>query len=54
MSAKGDGDSAIQGLDGKDFKGRALKVNEARARTEGPRTGGGGGGGARRQGGPRY
>jgi RNA recognition motif-containing protein len=50
MSAKGDGDSAIQGLDGKDFQGRALKVNEARSRTEGPRTGGGG----RRQGGPRY
>jgi RNA recognition motif-containing protein len=52
MSSKGDGDSAIQGLDGKEFKDRALKVNEARSRTEGPRTGGGGG--ARRQGGPRY
>lgn len=34
--------SAIQALDGKDFMGRNLKVNEAQ---EKPRTGGGAGGG---------
>ena len=38
---------AMQALDGKDFEGRALKVNEAKAR-EG---GGGGGGGGRGPGG---
>ncbi len=36
--------SAIQALDGKDFMGRNLKVNEAQ---EKPRTGGAGGGGGR-------
>ena len=35
--------AAIQGLAGKDVKGRALTVNEARPREE--RSGGGGGGG---------
>ena len=51
--------SAIDGLDGKELKGRAIKVNQARARTEGPRSGGGGrgkgrsGGGGGRQGGGR-
>jgi cold-inducible RNA-binding protein len=35
--------AAIQGMAGKDVKGRALTVNEARPREE--RTGGGGGGG---------
>ena len=44
-------DSAIEGLDGKDFKGRTLKVNKARARSEGRRYGGNKGGG--RQGGGR-
>ena len=39
--------AAISGLDGQDFDGRALKVNEARERT----SGGGGGGGGRRGGG---
>ena len=39
-----DATRAMQALDGKDFGGRALKVNEAKAR-EG---GGGGGGGGRR------
>jgi RNA recognition motif-containing protein len=43
--------SAIDGLDGKELKGRAIKVNMARARTEGPRSGGGRGKG--RQGGGR-
>ena len=37
---------AMQALDGKDFDGRALKVNEAKARE-----GGGGGGGGRGPGG---
>ena len=36
---------AIEALNGTDFEGRAIKVNEAQARE---RSGGGGGGGARR------
>ena len=41
----GDGaDAAIQALNGNQFQGRALTVNEARPREERPRTGGGGGG----------
>jgi cold-inducible RNA-binding protein len=44
---------AIAALNGKEFGGRALKVNEARPRAErgGPRGGGGGGGGGRGRGG---
>jgi hypothetical protein len=41
----------MQALDGKDFEGRALKVNEAKAREGGGGGGGrgpGGGGGGRR------
>lgn len=34
--------AAIEGMDGKDFDGRTLKVNEAQDK---PRSGGGGGGG---------
>jgi cold-inducible RNA-binding protein len=34
--------AAIQALNGKDFKGRPLTVNEARPREEGSRGGGGG------------
>jgi RNA recognition motif-containing protein len=41
--------SAISGLDGKDLKGRALRVNEARPRDD--RRGGRGGGGFGRGGG---
>ncbi len=53
--------AAIAGLNGKDLKGRALNVNEARPKTEGGggdrprggggggRRGGGGGGGRRRE-----
>lgn len=37
--------SAIEALDGQDFQGRNLRVNEAQERA--PRTGGGGGGGDR-------
>jgi len=37
--------AAILALNGRDWKGRALTVNEARAREEGPRGGGSKGGG---------
>ena len=38
------GDQAIQAMNGADFQGRTLTVNEARPREERPRTGGAGGG----------
>jgi RNA recognition motif-containing protein len=51
MTSKTEGQSAIDGLDGKEKKGRTLKVNEARPRSE--KGGGGGGfGGGRGKGGP--
>jgi len=40
MSAKAEALSAIEGLNGKDFKGRTLTVNEARPRSEGRNRGG--------------
>ncbi len=43
MATKEGAEAAIQALNGKEFKGRALTVNEARPREE--RSGGGGGGG---------
>jgi len=49
MAVAAEGQAAITGLNGKDLKGRALTVNEARPRTEG-----GGGGGQRRSGGGGY
>lgn len=47
MSSKAEGQAAIDGLNGKELKGRTLNVNEARPRTENFRgsTGGFGGGG---------
>jgi cold-inducible RNA-binding protein len=42
MATKEGAEAAIQALNGKEFKGRALTVNEARPREE--RSGGGGGG----------
>jgi RNA recognition motif-containing protein len=45
MGSNGDAQEAIQRFDGHEFKGRALKVNEARDRESG------GGGGGRRGGG---
>jgi RNA recognition motif-containing protein len=51
MTNADEADKAIAALDGKDLGGRALKVNEARPKTErgggsgGRRFGGGGGGG---------
>ena len=47
MPAKAEGQSAIDGLNGKDLKGRTLNVNEARPRTESSRGRGGRGGGRR-------
>jgi RNA recognition motif-containing protein len=49
MATEADTAKAISMFDGKDFKGRALTVNEARPREE--RGGGGGGGGYRGGGG---
>jgi cold-inducible RNA-binding protein len=43
MSNDNEGNKAISALNGKELDGRALNVNEARAKTE--RSGGGGGGG---------
>ncbi len=47
MPDKAEAESAIEGLNGKELKGRALNVNEARPRSEGGR------GGGRRDGGRR-
>ncbi len=50
MSNNSEAQAAISGLDGKDLKGRSLKVNEARPRRDdrgGGRGGGGFGGGDR-------
>jgi len=44
MPNKEEADKAIAGMNGKDLKGRNLTVNEARPRTDRPRTGGGFGG----------
>ena len=53
MASKAEGQSAIDGLNGKELKGRALKVNEARPRTESRGSRGGYGGGRGGQGGGR-
>ncbi len=44
-------EAAIDALNGKEFQGRSLAVNEARPREERPRGGGGGGGGGGYRGG---
>jgi RNA recognition motif-containing protein len=63
MPAKAEAQSAIEGLNGKDLKGRSLNVSEARPRPEGrrggsrpggSRRGGGRRGGGRRDGGRRF
>jgi RNA recognition motif-containing protein len=63
MPDKAGAQSAIEGLNGKDLKGRSLNVSEARPRSEGrrggakpggPRHGGGKRGGGRQGGGRRY
>ena len=53
MNTKEGMDNAIKSLDGKNWNGRALTVNEARPREERPAYsgGGGGGGGGNRKGG---
>src|SRR3972149_3739416 len=48
MPAKAEAQAAINGLNGKELKGRILNVNEARPRSEGSR------GGERRGGGRRF
>ena len=53
MASKAEGQSAIDGLNGKDLKGKALNVNEARPRTESRGSRGGYGGGRGGQGGGR-
>lgn len=51
MNNKSEAQAAIDGLNGKELKGRTLNVNEARPRPEGRAGGRGGGGGPRGQGG---
>src|SRR5436190_13337937 len=52
MNTEEGAQAAIQALNGKDWNGRALTVNEARPREERPAySGGGGGGGGNRKGG---
>jgi RNA recognition motif-containing protein len=53
MASKAEGQSAIGGLNGKELKGKAVNVNEARPRTESRGRGGGYGGGRGGQGGGR-
>jgi len=45
MPSKAEAEAAIASLNGKELKGRAISVNEARPRSEGGRREGGGGGG---------
>jgi len=53
MLSKAEAQSAIDGLNGKELKGRTLKVNEARPRTESRRGRGERGGGRGERGGGR-
>ena len=52
MPVKEEASAAINSLNGKEMKGRALNVNEARPRNDDRRGGGGGGRGGPRRGGP--
>ena len=54
MSDNAEAETAIQALNGKDFQGRALTVNEARPREDNGGRGGGGGGGGGGGYRPRY
>lgn len=64
MSKKSEGEAAIEALNGKELKGQAITVNEARPKSEsggrrsggfgGGRRGGGGGYGGGGRGGKRY
>lgn len=51
MASKAEGQAAIEGLNGKELKGRAVNVNEARPRTESRDSRGGYGGSRGGQGG---
>jgi RNA recognition motif-containing protein len=53
MASKEDGEKAISELNGTEFGGRELKINEARPREDRPRGGGGGYGGGGGGGGNR-
>lgn len=53
MSEKAEAEAAIQAMNGKEIKGRALNVNEARPKPQGA-GGGGGGRGGRSGGGNRW
>ena len=48
MDSKAEAEAAINGLNGTQFKGRTLTVNEARPKADRPRGGGFGGGGGGR------
>jgi RNA recognition motif-containing protein len=45
MPNRDEAEKAMSMLNGKDLKGRSLKINEAKPRTDRPRSGGGFGGG---------
>jgi RNA recognition motif-containing protein len=51
MSDKAEAQSAVNGMNGKELKGRTLSVNEARPRSDGRTSAGRGGGGHQGQGG---
>jgi len=53
MASKTEGKSAIEGLNGKELKGREINVNEARPRTDSRSSRGGYGGGREGKGGGR-
>lgn len=54
METKEGMEAAMRALEGQEWQGRALTVNEARPREDRPAFGGGGGGGARKGGGGGY
>ena len=54
MGSDVDAEEAIKRFDGYDFKGRTLRVNESKPRTDRPRDGGGGGRGRGGGGGGRW
>jgi len=53
MGSSAEAETAKEALDGADFSGRTLKVDEARPPRSGPRSGGGPRGGGQRRGGFR-
>jgi cold-inducible RNA-binding protein len=53
MASDSEASAAIEALNGREYQGRALTVNEAKPREDRPRGGGGGGGGGYGGGGGR-